>query len=147
MNALQQLREEMSGAWESLTEGWHKLYRRATAAMTRFTTKRKDGGELTNDERGDIAVRSAGWGLLAAEVFDDHDRVTVRLEAPGMAKDDFQLEVRDDYLLVRGEKRIEREREKQHEHGHQDNQPGTEHRPATTEAERPEPRPGGLVGE
>ncbi len=116
MNALQQLREEMSGAWESLTEGWHKLYRRATAAMTRFTTKRKDGGELTNDERGDIAVRSTGWGLLAAEVFDDDDRVRVRLEAPGMAKDDFQLEIRDDYLLVRGEKRIERERTSGHYH-------------------------------
>ena len=49
-------------------------------------------------------MRSTQWGMLASEVFDDDDRVVVRLEAPGMEKQDFDLQVVDDYLLVRGEK-------------------------------------------
>ncbi|MCB1674950.1 MAG: Hsp20/alpha crystallin family protein [Halioglobus sp.] len=55
-------------------------------------------------------MRSAGWGVLAAEVFDDDDHILVRLEAPGLEKSDFDLEVLDNYLVVRGEKQIERER-------------------------------------
>jgi HSP20 family protein len=57
-----------------------------------------------------MAVRSAGWGVLAAEVFDDDDTVVVRLEAPGMDKGDFELQVMEDALVVRGEKQLERER-------------------------------------
>jgi HSP20 family protein len=48
--------------------------------------------------------------VLAAEVFDDEDNVIVRLEAPGMNKDDFDLKVVGEHLVVRGENRIERER-------------------------------------
>jgi HSP20 family protein len=57
-----------------------------------------------------LVTRSSGWGLLAAEVFDDDDRVVVRLEVPGLDTDDFDLQVIDDYLVVRGEKRVVRER-------------------------------------
>jgi HSP20 family protein len=59
-----------------------------------------------------MALPSGGWGVLAAEVSDDGDKVVVRLEAPGMAKDDFDLQVMDGYLVVRGEKRLEREETK-----------------------------------
>jgi HSP20 family protein len=57
----------------------------------------------------EISARSSGWGVLAAEVFDDDDRVVVRLEVPGMETDNLDIEVIDDYLVVRGEKRIARE--------------------------------------
>ena len=53
---------------------------------------------------------------MAAEVFDDQDQVLVRLEAPGMDRDDFDLQVSDDYLVVRGEKHSEREQHKGHYH-------------------------------
>ena len=53
---------------------------------------------------------------MAAEVFDDKDRVIVRLEAPGMDKKEFDLQVIDDVLIVRGEKRIQRERTEGHYH-------------------------------
>ena len=55
-------------------------------------------------------MRSAGWGVLAAEVFDGDDSVVVRLEVPGMEKANFDLQVLDNHLRVRGEKRVERER-------------------------------------
>lgn len=111
MRAFTQLREGLSDAWETLAEGWQRLYRRASGAITRFTPgKSGDEGLTGTPEEHAIAVRSSGWGVLAAEVFDDDDRIVVRLEAPGMDKSDFDLQVRDNHLLVRGEKRTEQER-------------------------------------
>ena len=109
MSTLHQLREGLQEAWDSLAEGWQRLYRRAAGAITRFTPGKKASGE-DSETSGELAVRSAGWGVLAAEVFDDRDKIVVRIEAPGMEKEDFDLEVVDQYLVIRGEKRIQRER-------------------------------------
>ena len=109
MSTIHQLREGLNEAWDTLIDGWQRLYRRAAGAITRF----KPGGKDLRREDGgngqDIAVRSAGWGVLAAEVYDNDDAVVVRLEVPGMEKGDFNLEVLDNYLVVRGEKQVERE--------------------------------------
>jgi HSP20 family protein len=50
-----------------------------------------------------------GWAFMAADVFDDDDRLIVRIEAPGMRREDFNVELRGDVLSVWGEKRFERE--------------------------------------
>jgi HSP20 family protein len=92
MSTLQQLREDMTHAWDRLLEGWGHLYRRATGALTRFTPG-SHAGESEDAERRELVTRSSGWGLLAAEVFDDDQRVVVRLEAPGLDKGDFDLQV------------------------------------------------------
>jgi len=108
MSTLQQVKEGLNEAWESLADGWQRLYRRASGAITRFTPGHGRNG---NDARGssDLTVRSAGWGVLTAEVFDDNERIVVRLEAPGLDGEDFDIHVHDDYLVVSGEKHIERE--------------------------------------
>lgn len=103
MARLPQLREGLNEVWKNLSEGWERLSRRAAAAITRFHPKH--GEDAAQD-----AVPSAGWGVLAAEVFDDDDKVVVRLEAPGMDRSDFDLEIVDGHLLVRGEKRYQQER-------------------------------------
>ena len=109
MPTLHQLREDMTQAWDRVVDGWGHLYRRATGALTRFTPgMRSDAAEET--DRHALATRSSGWGLLAAEVFDDDARIVVRLEAPGLKKQDIDLQVLDGYLVIRGEKRISRER-------------------------------------
>ncbi len=105
MATLNQIREGFSEAWDSVLDGWQKLYRRAAGALTRFIP-----GKKHSDEAQELEVRSSGWGVLAAEVYDDDEQVIVRLEVPGMEKEDFDLEVVNDYLVVRGEKRLERER-------------------------------------
>ena len=69
MSTLHQLREGLNEAWDTLVDGWQRLYRRASGAITRFTP----GKKAREDNQGtgqEIAVRSAGWGVLAAEVFD-----------------------------------------------------------------------------
>jgi len=110
MSTFQQLREGVSEAWDTLMEGWQRLYRRAAGAITRFTPGEKDRAELAERESRDVWVRSTGWGVLAAEVFDDDDKVVVRLETPGMDKGDFDLQVTENHLVIRGEKQIARER-------------------------------------
>ncbi len=109
MSTLQQLQEGFSHAWDTLVDGWRHLYQRAAGAMTRFVPRRESGGESAGESH-ELARRSSGWGVLAAEVFDDEERVVVRLEIPGMEAGEFQLEVIDHALVVRGEKRLQRER-------------------------------------
>ena len=48
--------------------------------------------------------------MLGGDVFEDEQRLVVRLEVPGMEKDEFDIEVLDDALVVSGEKRFARER-------------------------------------
>ena len=110
MSTLQQFREGLSDAWGTLLEGWQKLYRHAAGAITRFTPGNQTRSDSDVQEARAIALRSTGWGVLASEVFDDDDRIVVRLEAPGMQKDDFDLHIMEGYLVVSGRKQIEQER-------------------------------------
>lgn len=106
MSTLHQLREGLHEAWDTLLDGWQRLYRRAAGAITRFTPAAQQDDSTSHE----IALRSSGWGVLAAEVFHDEGKVVVRLEAPGLDTGDFDVQVIDDCLVVRGEKRIARER-------------------------------------
>jgi len=109
MSTLNQVREGLSEVWDSLMDGWQRLYRRAAGAITRFTPTKYVGKEGEAEAAREVATRSIGWGVLAAELFDDDEKIVVRVEAPGMEKSDFDLEVADDYLVIRGEKQIGRE--------------------------------------
>jgi HSP20 family protein len=75
MSTLHQLRDGLSEAWDTFMHGWERLYRRAEGAITRYTAGAKSGKETSKGEHQEIAARSAGWGVLAAEVFDDEDDV------------------------------------------------------------------------
>jgi HSP20 family protein len=108
MSTLQQLRAGLNEAWDTLAEGWQRLYRRASGAITRFTPGKHGGGEA------DLALHGTGWGVLAAEVFDNGDSIVVRLEVPGMNREDFELQVVGACLVVRGEKQARRERTQGH---------------------------------
>jgi HSP20 family protein len=86
-------------AWASLTEGWHDLRRRAGGALTRF--RRSDAAGHEDDTR---------WGLVAVDLRVEDDRVVVRMELPGMNREDLQIDMEGDQLRVSGEKRVEQER-------------------------------------
>lgn len=101
MSTLDQIREGLSRAWDSLTEGWRELREMAAEALTRFHPSPSTAASDSLPQK-----RSMRWGLLAAEVADDDQDVVVKLEVPGMEADDFDLEVVGDVLVVRGEKRV-----------------------------------------
>jgi HSP20 family protein len=109
MATLTQLRQGLGQVWDNVVEGWNSLTRRATNAITRFSLPGKAGKNDTPQELMESGQRSIGWGVLAAEVFDSPAKVIIRIEAPGMKRSDFDIEVVDDIVIIRGNKKIERE--------------------------------------
>ena len=108
MSTLNQIRNGLTRAWETVTEGWRELVERAGDALTRFHPRESGGDVATVEDR--IAQRGARWGVLAADVTVNDDEVEVAIEVPGMDAEDFSLNVVDDVLVVHGEKKVQRER-------------------------------------
>jgi len=92
------LREGAQHAWASLTQGWRDLRQRAGGALTRFRR-----GDAPGHEDG------AGWGIVAADLRVEDDRISVRMEIPGMNREDLQIDINGDLLSVSGEKHSEQE--------------------------------------
>lgn len=112
MATLQQLRSGLNRAWGSLAEGWRNLQQSASHALTRFNPTLKKGDEYAEQ----ALMRSPAWGILAAEISEDDDQLNVRLEAPGMESGDFDIQVINDTLVIRGEKHSEKSTHKDHYH-------------------------------
>jgi len=106
MNAIAAWKQGLSEGWKSLAEGWDHVRQRAGAAMTRYSRDRIPEVPPLDDG---FPLSSPHWGLLAGEVFEDRGRIVVRLEAPGIDVEDFDLQVEGGTLRVRGEKRSVRE--------------------------------------
>jgi HSP20 family protein len=102
---MNQLRQGLGRAWENLAEGWRHLSERTGDALTRFNPVRHEV-----ESPGALVERYAPrWGLVAAELREDSDALVVKLEIPGMEPEQLDVDVVDDFLVVRGEKRVERE--------------------------------------
>lgn len=103
------IRHGVNSLWDSMTEGWDRLRQSAAGALTRY----RPGEQTRLPEREQIDdtfyMPQYGWAMLGGDVFEDEMRLVVRIEAPGMEKEDFDVQVQDNTLVIRGEKRFERE--------------------------------------
>lgn len=107
INLAEHVRQGAEQAWASLSEGWHELRSRASSALTRF---RRDGPSAVAGRVSAFdALGPADWGLMAADIRLDDDRVVVRLEVPGMSREDLHVDVDRERLSVWGEKRVDSE--------------------------------------
>lgn len=108
LNSLKQtgqtLGREINRAWESLSEGWHELLSRSSNALTHFKRNKDDAA----DTSGALATFPS-WSLLAGELEETARDMVVRVELPGMDKDDCQIRIEGNVLYLSGEKRFERE--------------------------------------
>ncbi len=93
------LKEDFGNTWKWLAEGWRHISARAANALTYFSPSK--GGEESGVMR---------WGLMALDVREAENDFIVELEAPGLEKDDFDITVEDNRLIVTGTKRYEKER-------------------------------------
>jgi HSP20 family protein len=111
----EQLKQGADQAWESLAEGWRELSGRASSALTRFRPAPASAPVSAPQSAAPPLAREDGplpfgrWAFMAADVFDDDDTVIVRIEAPGLKREDFNIELHGDTLSVWGEKRSDRE--------------------------------------
>ncbi len=55
-----------------------------------------------------------GRFIPAVDIAEDDDRYVITVEVPGAKKDDVTVEMHENVLTIRGEKRSEREEEKEH---------------------------------
>jgi HSP20 family protein len=101
--------KEISSLWDNVADGWRQLWESARGALTRFRPGEKTNLPAATEVEDESFLPAFGWAMLGGEVFEDDDRVVVRLEAPGMDKSDLDIQVGDDSLVVSGEKRFERE--------------------------------------
>lgn len=93
-------RSDSGNAWKWLAEGWRHISAKAANALTYFSPAKAGEEEA-----------SMRWGLLAVDVHERGDHLTVELEVPGLEKEDLDVTVEDDRLVVTGTKRYESERE------------------------------------
>jgi HSP20 family protein len=95
---------DLSHALESISEGWHELLSRSTQALTRY---KRPKDELASVDQA--LSQFPNWGLLAGEIEETARDLVVRIELPGMDKDDCHITLEGNVLILRGEKRFERE--------------------------------------
>jgi len=113
----QQLKHGAGQAWESIAEGWRELGTRASGAVTRLWPSVGDdtpanvmGNKPQPDSGDDRWLAPARWAFMAADVYATRDKVIVRMESPGMKREDFNIEMTSpEVLSVSGHKRYERE--------------------------------------
>lgn len=94
---------EIGHAWEALAEGWREMFSRSGQALTQFVHGREE-----QHSGGSLPAPFPRWSLLAGEVEETDKEIVVRLELPGMQKEDCQITVDGNMLYVSGEKHSER---------------------------------------
>lgn len=103
------LRQGFGSLWGTMSEGWDRLRHTAAGALTRFRPGEKTALPLREEVDDVLYLPNHHWAMLGGDVFEDEQRLVVRIEAPGLEKGDFDVQVHDGQLQIRGEKRFERE--------------------------------------
>lgn len=94
---------EIGRAWDNLAEGWREMFSRGSDALTHFVH-----GKEEKHPKGSLLAPFPRWSLLAGEVEETEKEIVVRLELPGMQKEDCQVTVDGPLLYISGEKHAER---------------------------------------
>lgn len=106
---LESIKEGVGEFFESVLDGWRHLKERASGALTRFRSG-EGAGMPARSEVDDLTYFPLqSWSMLGGDVFEDAERLVVRLELPGMEKEEIRVDVLDRMLVVSGEKRFSRE--------------------------------------
>lgn len=103
---IEDFRLGLQTAREGLVSGWRHLMQSASSALTRFRPSARTRLPYPAKVTDDRFVSTVGWSMLGSDVFENEDRVVVRLELPGLEREDLDVEVEDDRLVVSGEKRF-----------------------------------------
>jgi len=106
---IEDIKEGFDHLRDSVAEGWQRLRHSASSALTRFTSGEVSSLPARSEVDDEYYWPGNSWSMLEGDVFEDDTRFVVRIELPGMEKDDLTIDVQDDTLYIRGEKRFERE--------------------------------------
>jgi HSP20 family protein len=96
---------EITRAWGSVAEGWSELLSRSGSALTHFTHPKG----ARKEEPEEAATGFPRWSILAGEVEESADDIVVRLEVPGLEKEDCEITIDGNMLRLTGSKQLERD--------------------------------------
>ena len=71
---------------------------------------------LEDARRGDDELTTTGSFIPPVDIFEDGNRIVLKLEVPGMKQDDLKIQVESNALLVRGERKFEQETNEKNYH-------------------------------
>ena len=94
---------EIGRAWDVVSEGWREIFNRSSNALTHFVHEKDSKLPAVS-----IATPYPRWSLLAGEVEETEKEIVVRLEVPGMDKENCRVMIEGNRLFISGEKRFER---------------------------------------
>lgn len=106
---LDRITDSLHDIWDNVAEGWRHLRQTASGALTRFRPGNKTNLPKPSEIDDSHYLPTLGWSMLGGDVFEDDKRLVIRLEIPGMEKEDINIEITDDALVVSGEKRFQNE--------------------------------------
>jgi HSP20 family protein len=106
---LESLKENVDTLWDNLAEGWRHLRTATASALTRFRPGQETNLPARADIDDDLFRPARNWAMLGGDVFEDDCRLVVRIELPGLSKEEIDIEARADKLIVAGEKRFDHE--------------------------------------
>ncbi len=106
---LEDIKHGINAVRDAVVDGWSRLREAAATSLTRFNPNETSNLPSTHEVDDNFYFPSASWGLLSGNVYEGDSKIVVRLEIPGLDKEDFKIEVSENVLLVSGEKRFERE--------------------------------------
>ncbi len=96
---------ELNRTWENLAEGWHELLSRSNAAITYFARKK----DLEHQDNRHLPSDFPSWSLLSGEVEETEKEILVKVEVPGIEKENCHITIDNNLLYISGEKHIKRE--------------------------------------
>jgi HSP20 family protein len=92
---------------------WHRPDLATWPAFGRLTDLRDEIDRLFEMPMAELAQTSqllSGW-TPALDMFEDKDQVVVRVEIPGMKKEDIEVSMHEDNLSIAGERKYEEKKE------------------------------------
>jgi HSP20 family protein len=99
---------ELNRAWDNLSEGWRELLSRSSNALTHFARSPEAEARDGVTSAADLA-KLPRWSLLAGEVEETDRDLVVRVEVPGMDRDNCRITIDGNLLHIMGEKHFESE--------------------------------------
>lgn len=97
---------EIGHIWDVVSDGWREVFNRSSNALTHFAHD-KDAKDAQHPA-GSISTPYPRWSLLAGEVEETEKEIIVRLEIPGIEKENCRVIIEGNRLFLSGEKRFER---------------------------------------
>lgn len=108
MNPMAAEPKQAGSLWSAVSSGWRGLVDRARQAWGQHRAPLRTPAGRAGEEAGPLrnqVSRIKGWAFMSAAVLEDERAVIVRIDAAGMQREDFSIEVQERALKVRGVRR------------------------------------------